>query len=517
MLPGVRALLLSAFSIGAVMRLNSAVVQTTAEFDRYRAVLENTFQSSEMGQASFQFLTDFASKTPFQLNELTGSFVKLVNRGLTPTEEQMRSMGDMAASQGKSFDQYVEAILDSTTGEHERLKEFGVVARTSGNQVTMSFKNQTTTIANTSEAIQDYLIGLGEMDGVKGSMKSISITLGGMLSNLRDKFSVFAYKAGQQLMPLYEWFMDKLGKAIEYVSTIDLSGMVGKVLGFLQSLEERIRSLAGPFQFVKDRVMDVINGFQLLFGIPIEEFLIGATVAMWGLNKAMAMNPYLAIAIGVLMLVGLIQRAWTKVEWFRGSIMALGAGFKHVAETIKDHVITRFKEILGGLGKLGEAVLQLVQGKFGQAVGAAKDGMHMLTGTESIDKLKKNLGETGRVAAGAYIDGAREAMANKANDKGMFGTLIPGESLNYEQLRQQWLDKQDKPGDRDNSSNSTTAISGVTGGGHKQTHITINVGKLNEQININTTNLREGGEKVAAQMEELLLRILNSANQMQTT
>ena len=51
------------------------------------------------------------------MEELTESFIKLKNRGFDPTKEELTQIGDLAASQGKSFDQLTEAILDAQTGE----------------------------------------------------------------------------------------------------------------------------------------------------------------------------------------------------------------------------------------------------------------------------------------------------------------------------------------------------------------------------------------------------------------
>ena len=101
----------------------------------------------------------------------------------------MRKLGDLASSTGKGFDQLAEAILDAQTGQFERLKEFGIKAAQNGDTVTMNFKGQKTSIDNTAESIQAYLLSLGDMTGVSGSMEAISKTLEGQVSNLEDSVS----------------------------------------------------------------------------------------------------------------------------------------------------------------------------------------------------------------------------------------------------------------------------------------------------------------------------------------
>ena len=104
------------------------VYNVRKEFAKYEAVLRNTFQSSEKAAAAMTMLKKLASDTPYQLQELTEGYIKLVNRGIIPTREELIKMGDVASSQGKSLDQYIEAVLDAMTGEFERLKEFGIKA-----------------------------------------------------------------------------------------------------------------------------------------------------------------------------------------------------------------------------------------------------------------------------------------------------------------------------------------------------------------------------------------------------
>ena len=97
-------------------------------------------------------------------------------------------MVTLASSVGKGFDQLAESVADATTGEFERLKEFGIKASKEGDKVTFTFKEQATTVDFTTKAIEKYVKGLGDLEGVSGSMAAISETLGGKVSNLGDKW-----------------------------------------------------------------------------------------------------------------------------------------------------------------------------------------------------------------------------------------------------------------------------------------------------------------------------------------
>ena len=185
----------------ALKSMVSKAIQTRTEFSRYEAVLENTLGSQKAANKEFAMLKDFAATTPFQLNELTGSYVKLVNQGFKPTKDEMQSLGDLAGSMGKSFDQLAEAIIDAQVGENERLKEFGIRAQKHGDKISYTFKGVTTEVDNNAESIRKYILSLGDMQGVAGGMAKISETIGGAISNSADASDNLFNSIGKRLEP----------------------------------------------------------------------------------------------------------------------------------------------------------------------------------------------------------------------------------------------------------------------------------------------------------------------------
>jgi hypothetical protein len=176
------------FAVSSIISFGKSVIDVTAEFQKFEAVLTNTLGSKSRAMQAMAMIKDFAAKTPFSVQELTASFVKLANSGFKPTSDEMRKLGDLAASQGKSFDMLTEGIIDAQTGEFERLKEFGIRASKEGDKVKFTFKGVKTEVDFTSESIRNYITGLGDAVGVSGSMEAVSQTLGGQISNLGDKW-----------------------------------------------------------------------------------------------------------------------------------------------------------------------------------------------------------------------------------------------------------------------------------------------------------------------------------------
>lgn len=205
-----------AATIGAVsfVALGREIIKITSEFQKFEAVLTNTLGSNSKAQAALDQIREFAAKTPFSVQELTASFVKLANQGFEPTADEMRKLGDLAASTGKGFDQLTEAIIDAQTGEFERLKEFGIRASKSGDQVKFTFKGVQTQTEFTADSIRDYLLSLGNLEGVSGSMAAISETLGGKISNLGDSFDNLLLTLGNLTSGPLTDFIDILNESL---------------------------------------------------------------------------------------------------------------------------------------------------------------------------------------------------------------------------------------------------------------------------------------------------------------
>lgn len=106
--------------------------ETRKEYARFEATLRNATGSSKEAATAMKMLQQLAKETPASVAEWNEAYIKLINRGIKPTSEELIAMGDIAMSQGKDIDQFIEALLDAMTGENERLKEFGITASKNG-------------------------------------------------------------------------------------------------------------------------------------------------------------------------------------------------------------------------------------------------------------------------------------------------------------------------------------------------------------------------------------------------
>ena len=175
-------------SLGA---LGAGIVRTAAQFETLKISLRTVTGSAEAAQKAFADIQAFTASTPFQLQEVTEAFIKLQARGLDPSTESLRAYGNVAAGMSKSLDQFVEAVADAATGEFERLKEFGIIARTQGEEITFTFRGVSTVIRKEASAIEGYLKNIGNVDFAGATVDQIE-TFSGRVSNLKDALATLA-------------------------------------------------------------------------------------------------------------------------------------------------------------------------------------------------------------------------------------------------------------------------------------------------------------------------------------
>lgn len=184
------ASILGTAAVAGMALLGKTAISSAAKFETMGVALKTSFQGNQAAaDAAQKQITDFAAKTPFQLDEVMNGFIKLKNMGLDPSQEAMTSYGDTASAMGKSLNDMVEAVADAATGEFERLKEFGIRASSEGDRVKFTFQGVTTEVGKNSEEIENYLKELGETK-FAGGMAAQAETLSGKMSTLKDNFSL---------------------------------------------------------------------------------------------------------------------------------------------------------------------------------------------------------------------------------------------------------------------------------------------------------------------------------------
>lgn len=572
-----KGVIAGAFAAISVAAFTGSVVKARTEYERFQAVLTTTFQSSEVAGGAMSMLTEFAQKTPYELNELTGSFVKLVNRGFLPTYNQLTELGDLASSQGKSFDQLTEAILDAETAEFERLKEFGIKAAKAGDQITLSFKGTTKTVQNNSEALREAILEYGRMEGVAGSMDAVSKTIGGKIANLQDLWWNFLVEVGGQSSPIFDAVFNGLERGMEfllyalpYVSQwftllwTALSPLVDKLGDFLAAAFSfgEAGSYIDSFGKVMSSVIWIVDlvATGLIWLLDVLE-LLAPTLAVIGgawlaLNALLAVTPIGWIIIGIISLIAIIgmlikytdgwgkswealkkmfQAVWNQIKAdFNFGVEVFKYGFNRIVLMAEDAA----QKIIGKFVNIGSAIEMALSGDFSGAWDKAFEAVETKasqqikeldksfagSAKEYINETKKNQKDLKSAASDFGITFDTEGFHNGVKEiKDQFSSVGQTDSSSkpYDDYLGINGDKNGAAGKKDGSADKKGAANktkdGIVSGGSRQTNIVVNIGTVGKDITIKVDSTEKGISKLGEKVREEMLRAVNSVNQMQTT
>lgn len=173
-----------------------SIVGVNAEFERLSGSLKTVTGSAKEAKEAFSLIEDFATSTPYQLDEIVDSFIRLKAMGLEPSMEALTSYGNTASAFGKNILEFVSAVTSATVGEFERLKTFGIKAKVEGDTVKFVFQGVTTEVAKNATEIERYLRSIGNIN-FGGAMAEQMNTMGGTMSNIEDAMAKVARTIGE--------------------------------------------------------------------------------------------------------------------------------------------------------------------------------------------------------------------------------------------------------------------------------------------------------------------------------
>lgn len=343
--------------------LKTQLIDTASEFERFQTILETVEGSNAKAQQSMDWVSDFAARTPFELGDVTDAFVKLRAYGLDPTDGLLRTLGDTSAAMGKPLTQGVEAMADAITGEYERLKEFGIRARSNGQRVAFEYTSNGKTMRKFADVsnraqVQSTLSAIWN-ERYAGAMDKQSRTWIGMMSNLSDqwtRFKVMIMKNG-----VFDWLSERLRNLLATVDKMAADGSLQKLAAEIGvKLKTALIELWGAMKAVIDvmrmfgsiaaYVADLVGGWRNLM-IGLAAIMAGKFLyALWGvvttlnaLNLTLLGTPlgWLLAGLAAFALVALhIIKYWEPIKsFFSGLWDGVLNGFKSAYEWIVNGII----------------------------------------------------------------------------------------------------------------------------------------------------------------------------------
>lgn len=363
----------SSLSLGLtapLVGLGAMAVKTAADFETLRTSLLSTFQGNQKAaDAAFKQIQSFAAETPYQVEEVLDAFIKLKNLGLNPSEEALTSYGNTASAMGKSLNQMIEAVADASTGEFERLKEFGIKAKSEGDQVSFTFQGVTTTVAKNATDIQNYLLGIGNVN-FSGAMDLQAETFKGRMSTLQDSIASFADSIGSIILDFISPLIDGLQDLAEWFKNIspEAQKMIVVVAGILAAIGPLILAIGG-FASLLPMITAGISGLGVAFTAMTGP--IGLVIAGVGLLIYALVKNWSSVKKGIIDVANYFIDLYNESMLVRAAVQYIILSFKQLytaGKLVVSLIIDGFKlagnTIINSFKSIGSLVKAILTGDF---------------------------------------------------------------------------------------------------------------------------------------------------------
>ncbi|KPK37055.1 MAG: hypothetical protein AMJ69_12755, partial [Gammaproteobacteria bacterium SG8_47] len=308
------------FSIRTITQFGRAIIQTGAQFETMGIQLRAVTGSVEDANRAMDWITQFTADTPYQLEQVTGAFIKLRAMGLDPMDGTMQAVADMTSYLGGSMDVMNSIVLalgksftvgKMTMEEMRMLMERGVpvidiladkLGVTNERILEMSQRGQLG-----RDAIGLLIEGMQELAG--GASQRLMDSWAGLWSNLQDHITLALKElseggaldgAKEGLRSLVDGMKDlrESGRLQEWGA--DLGEMLAKTGEFIAKLIEDLPR-------VIEHATNLAKTFVLLFAaervetfvkwvVKLRKEMVLTGTAAWGLHAALAAIVGLGLA-----------------------------------------------------------------------------------------------------------------------------------------------------------------------------------------------------------------------------
>lgn len=304
---------------------------------------------------------------------------KMEKAGIKVFDEQgkMRGMVDIFTD--------LKGVLSGMTDEQKSsiLEKFGLVDKEAKN----AFALMTSDLSKLQEAMDATGNSAGETD------KAIQLSQNSIMkaTDLWGDFKNMGNTVGTIILPIINIGLDILTIAVNLLDSA-LSGVISLFTWWGTQLQDNnpyvwgltsaIAALSVALLVNYIRANATILALRVMY--TWDAIVTGATwlwtTAQWALNAAFAASPigWVCIIIGVL--VAAVTACWNEFEGFRQFLFSMWETIKEFGSILFDSIVEPFKQIIKGIGAVGEALVHLVKGNFKEAATAAKEGFKDIAG-----------------------------------------------------------------------------------------------------------------------------------------
>ena len=479
----------------------------------------------EKAKALYTQLSDYGVKTPYD------------KAGLIEAQKTMMSFG---LSSEFAFGK-LKNIGDIAMGDAQKMKSLSLAFA----QATSAGKLQGQDLMQMINAGFNPLQVISERTGESMAQLKERMSKGGISAQelaqafewATDKQGLFyqgAEKAGQTLSGKFNKMMDSITelalKVYEAISPV-LSPLVDLAAVIFSSIGGGIGWLIQKFQEGNPIIWGIAGAIGIFTTALILHNTYTAIATAWQnrltwavikTNLAFLANPITWIIVGIIALIAIITYCIIGVSGWGKAWEYTVQGMKYSWEAFVENF-----QLLWTVAKntfmAGIDACKLAWYKFKEAVGLGDSTENQAM----INKIQNDLQERAKSVTEGY------KKANEAGEKAKEAFGKAWDSLEFKSFKEVKDGLMGKLGMKTESS-PAPGISPITGetttttgegtktkdnivlGGTRQTHINIQIGNVGTDTKVYVSSVREGVENFGAMVKEVLLRAINSINQMQT-
>lgn len=300
---GRASLVLGGFTAG-LGAIGYSLIDAASNAQKYGIAMTTAFQGNqEAADKMLSWAKQFANETPFETNEVVDATIKLKSYGVEAAKipDTLKSIGNMAAGMGKGLNQAVEAFADASTGELERLKEFGITKAMLDEQMGGSLVNAQGQIKDTGMLLESLTQIMEER--FAGATDKMATSFEGMASNLRGELTGLKEELGAELLPTVTEFVKKGTDIVKWFrelppetkkSVVSL-GETAFALGAIGT------AMTGTIAFAAPAIASIMSITAQMGGLADISAKVTTTLGVTGtaIATTTAIAGGLAIAIGI--------------------------------------------------------------------------------------------------------------------------------------------------------------------------------------------------------------------------
>jgi tape measure domain-containing protein len=378
---GALALKIAGLATAGGFAFKKMFVDVAAEFENLSVSLESAEGSAEKGQKALAWITEFAKKTPLELNTTTKAYMLLKNAGINPMNGSLMALVDANAKVNGSQDDMIEKTRQLGQAWMKgklQMEEINVLTERHVAVVPLLAKALGTTDKAVMELVGDSKIGRKEIallieemgKDAAGAAEKQSRTWTGMTSTLSDTWQGFVrdVMTKGQAFDLLKDRLQKLIDTLNYLTTPEGMKETQVYADQLRKTLEAIESGAQAAWAELKELKTMVGGW----GNLVKGVLVGITAIMAGpllmavttLIAMFATNP---ILLGLTLIAGvvvLIVRNWdTLVAKAKSGIDDMLAMFQRWGDYLDRGIGDSINGLIDGISGIGRAIRNLAQFK----------------------------------------------------------------------------------------------------------------------------------------------------------